>query len=67
MKLAVVTGVSSGIGYAISLRLLSLGYKVIGISRNITQAHFNNSNFSCIQADLSQEDSTLQLDRKSVV
>ena len=32
-KIAVVTGASSGIGYEISKRLLSLDYKVIGISR----------------------------------
>ena len=66
MKTAVVTGASSGIGYAISLRLLALGYRVIGISRNITDINFNNLNFSCIQADLSQEDCTLQLCQKLI-
>jgi len=58
-KTAVVTGASSGIGKEIALRLLSLGYIVIGISRTIKELDFENQNFSCIQADLSDETSTL--------
>ena len=39
MKKVVVTGASSGIGKAISERLLSINYQVIGISRSITNKH----------------------------
>ncbi|WP_455757419.1 SDR family NAD(P)-dependent oxidoreductase [Sulfurimonas sp.] len=59
MKIAVVTGASSGIGKEIALRLLSLGYGVIGISRNIKNEDFNDEKFSSLQADLSDESSTL--------
>jgi len=59
MKVAVVTGASSGIGKEIALRLLSLGYEVIGVSRNIKNEDFNNEHFSSLQADLSDEVSTL--------
>ena len=61
MKTAVVTGASSGIGKAISVRLLALGFEVIGISRSIQTEDFNNVNFTALQADLSSEDSTLKL------
>ena len=55
----VVTGASSGIGMAITSRLLKLSYKVIGISRNITKEHFKHENFTPIQTDLSNEKETL--------
>jgi len=61
MKLAIVTGASSGIGEAIASRLLNLDYRVIGISRNIQKNHFLSENFSAINADLSNEKETLQL------
>jgi len=61
MKKAVVTGASSGIGKAISLRLLKLGFEVIGISRTINKKNFNDANFSAIQCDLSDKTQTLQL------
>ena len=61
MKLAVVTGASSGIGRAISLRLLSLGYRVIGVSRNVDGNDFESDNFSALNVDLSNEKETLQL------
>lgn len=54
MKKAVVTGASSGIGKTICLRLLKLGYKVIGVSRSITDG-FSNTNFTPMQVDLSNE------------
>ena len=54
MKTAVVTGASSGIGKAISKRLLTLGYKVIGISRGITDKDFNHPEFHALPCDLSQ-------------
>lgn len=59
MKTAVVTGASSGMGKAISLRLLSLGYGVIGISRSVKKEDFFSENFTPLQADLSDEVSTL--------
>ncbi len=58
MKIAVVTGASSGIGEAISLRLLKLGYGVIGLSRNITKNKFSNANFTQMKVDLSNEKET---------
>jgi len=63
-KTAVVTGASSGIGKEISLRLLSLGYEVIGISRTIKDEDFNHENFTPLQADLSDETSTRSTCRK---
>ncbi len=60
MKTAVVTGASSGIGKEITSRLLKLGYKVIGVSRTISGEDFNNTNFTALQADLSDEKSTLK-------
>jgi len=59
MKTAVVTGASSGIGEAISQRLLELGFEVIGISRTITEDAFEHKNFRALQADLSTQPSTL--------
>ena len=61
MQVVVITGASSGIGKAICERLLSLKYEVIGISRTITNEHFNTSSFRAIQADLSNEIETLKL------
>ena len=52
MKTAIVTGSSSGIGKAIAIRLLHLGYSVIGVSRrtsDIEHQHF--SQFTCNLAD----------------
>ncbi len=59
MKTAVVTGASSGIGKAITQKLLDLDYKVIGVSRSIKQSDINDKNFIPIQADLSDEKETL--------
>ena len=59
MRGAVVTGASSGIGKAITLRLLSLGYRVIGISRSVKSESFESENFYALQADLSNESPTL--------
>ena len=61
MKKAVVTGASSGIGKEITLRLLKLNYEVIGISRSIKYEDFNETHFTPLQADLSDEKSTLIL------
>ena len=61
MHKAVVTGASSGIGKAMSLRLLSLGWEVIGISRSIDDAMIGLDNFTHIKADLSSENETLKI------
>ena len=66
MKRVVVTGASSGIGKEISLRLLSLGYTVIGISRTVTDKEFNHENFISLQCDLSNEKSTITLCNKLI-
>lgn len=46
----IITGVSRGLGEAISAKLLKRGEKVIGIGRS---HNFNDSNFSFIECDLS--------------
>ncbi|MCD6432901.1 MAG: SDR family oxidoreductase [Sulfurimonas sp.] len=58
-KKAIVTGASSGIGKAISLRLLELGWSVIGVSRNISKEIIPHADFTLLQADLSDESQTL--------
>lgn len=60
MKKAAVSGASSGIGKEITKRLLSLGYKVIGISRRVCKGDFESEYFTPIQADLSYETSTIR-------
>jgi len=64
VKIAVVTGASSGIGKAISFKLLALGYTVIGVSRSINEIYLTYEDFSSIQADLSNEQETLQVCKK---
>lgn len=49
-KIAVVTGASYGLGEAISLKLLALGYKVYGISRSPLKVQ--HANFIWVKADL---------------
>jgi len=53
MKKAIVTGASSGIGKAITQKLLEMEFNVIGISRNVTCKDFNHPNFHPQQVDLS--------------
>ncbi len=52
MKIAVITGSSSGIGKAIADLLLAIGYKVYGISRS--KSFFRNTKFIWIKADLTK-------------
>lgn len=49
MKRAIVTGSSKGIGKSIVKRLLSLGYRVYGISRTVT---FDDENFIPVICDI---------------
>ncbi|WP_457745039.1 SDR family NAD(P)-dependent oxidoreductase [Sulfurimonas sp.] len=61
MKKVVVTGASSGIGKAITQRLLFLGYAVIGVSRTISYDAFTHTHFQALQTDLSQAQPTQEL------
>lgn len=55
MKIAVITGTSSGIGESISNLLLSMGFKVYGISR--TPSKNLHENFIWIRADITDPNS----------
>ncbi|MGR9106208.1 MAG: SDR family oxidoreductase [Gammaproteobacteria bacterium] len=56
-RTVLVTGASSGIGNAVAERLLSETHAVIGVSRNIGDAAFENRNFHAIRADLADLES----------
>ena len=47
-----VTGASSGIGKAITEKLLLLGHRVIGISRNLKRLEYDSDQFSGVAIDL---------------
>jgi len=64
MKKAVVTGASTGIGNEISKRLLSLGYCVLGISRNEATDLKEDKNYTHMNCDLSLQKETLELCEK---
>ena len=51
-KCALVTGSSSGIGYAITSKLLDLGAKVIGIARNHSRYKLENKNYITYNCDV---------------
>lgn len=64
MKTAVITGASSGIGYATSAELIQKGYRIIGIGRDKTRceeseyllnALASNAKATILQADLMQQ------------
>ena len=69
MKYAVVTGSSSGIGEAITQKLLQMGYGVYGISRNISQ-HVHKQHYHHISADLTDQQSVVtvakELEHKNI-
>lgn len=52
MKTALVTGASSGIGLAISRKLLEMNYKVYGIGRDFSKSNLENENFKRIICDI---------------
>ena len=52
-KCVLVTGSSSGIGYEITLKLLDLGAKVIGIARNHDRSKLKNKNYITYKCDVS--------------
>lgn len=55
-RTVLVTGASSGIGFAVSDRLLAENHNVIGISRNIDESTFQNIRFKGFPIDLSDLD-----------
>jgi len=55
-KTILVSGASSGIGYAVSNLLLGNNYRVIGMARNFSKADFDSKDFTAISIDLSQLD-----------
>ena len=64
MKNAIVTGASSGIGLACAWKLLSMGYKVIGISRDFSKCNCDHHNFVHITCDLTKKEEMLALSHK---
>ena len=64
MNKAVVTGASSGIGKAITNKLLTLGFEVIGVSRSVKGDDFNHVNFHAVTCNLAKEEETIQLCQK---
>lgn len=52
MKIAILTGASRGIGLALVKRLISLDYKVYGISRSFQNTAFYHENFIRLECDL---------------
>lgn len=54
MKSAVVTGATSGIGLAITNKLVDMGYTVYGIGRDFEKVAFSNDKFKKIVCDLTK-------------
>lgn len=52
----VVTGASSGIGLAVSRRLVSDGHTVVGLGRDFSKTPFHHERFKSISADLADLD-----------
>ena len=64
LKKAVVTGASSGIGKAITNKLLTLGFEVIGVSRSVQESDFEHTNFHAVTCNLAEEKETIELCEK---
>lgn len=56
MRTILATGASSGIGRAISQRLLKSGARVLGVARDFTKCGIDHSHFTAIETDLGNLD-----------
>lgn len=56
MKIALVTGATSGIGYEITKKLLELDYSVYAIGRDFSKIDIENENLNKVVCDLSKLD-----------
>lgn len=61
MKTAIVTGASSGIGFEIAKKLISMKYKVYGIGRDFSKIDFNDSNFIKFQCDINKTSKLVEI------
>lgn len=61
MKIAILTGASKGIGLALAKRLVSLDYKVYGISRSFSGTDLFSDNFIPIECDLQNTDELVKI------
>jgi len=59
-KTAVVTGANSGIGLALTQKLLAEGYRVIGTSRSGQIADFSHPNLTVVTLDVTNDESIEQ-------
>ncbi|RZL06382.1 MAG: SDR family NAD(P)-dependent oxidoreductase, partial [Hymenobacter sp.] len=59
-KTAVVTGANSGIGFALTQKLLAEGYRVIGTSRSGQIADFSHPNLTVVTLDVTSDASIEQ-------
>lgn len=60
-KTAIVTGVSSGIGYAIARLLLQNGVAVVGMSRSAAMSQSLSGDFTYVSGDVSREEDRQKL------
>ena len=61
-KTIVITGVSKGIGFALTQQFLNNGYFVIGTSRTGEIENLSHANFTALKLDLSKEETIFTFD-----